>query len=284
MPLELCSWREDDVPLAERGVRISWLYDFVISIYSAIDGLWGEYYTAYEIAKNNDRFASDRNPNYSPEDIKWPDQPVYSRPLTTSQLVSLFIVPLTSHIKAPLYARIPPEHRGCPSKFISHTWSSYTVQGAHGTLDMVKDHDHDSFAWIDIVCYNQHRVQNENIYGDMKEIISRIGQIAFVLTPEPFFTRSWCLWEIVCAHQTKTKVSVYNQIARIQKKYWSSEKDAIPKKFKSITNLSAIKQHDKDKIFKLLVSTFGSVHQADEYIHSILPQYEDNPRRLGDSR
>ncbi len=284
MPLEACSWREDDVPLAERGVRVGWLYDFVKRIYSAIDGLWTEYDLANKKAKNDDRFASDRNPNYRPGDIKWPDRPVYSLPLTTTQLVSLFIAPLTSHIKAPLYARIPPEHRGRPSKFISHTWNSYASQGVHGTLDMVQDRNHDSFVWIDIVCYNQHRVLNENIYSDMKEIISRIGQIAFVLTTEPFFTRSWCLWEIVCANQTNAEVSIYNQIARIQKKYWSSEKHALPKKFKSITNLSAIKQHDKDKIFELLVSTFGSVQQADEYIHSILPQIEDNPQRFTDSR
>lgn len=284
LPIESCSWREDDVPLVERGVRVSWLYDFIISIYSSINGMWREYDLAYKNAENNDRFSSDRNPNYRPEDIKWPNRPDYSQPLTTNQLKSQFIVPLTSPIKAPLYARIPLEHRGQPTKFISHTWSSCALQGAHGTLDMLLDNDRDTFVWIDIACYNQHCIENDNIYVDMQKIISRIGQIAFVLTTEPFFTRSWCLWEIVCAHQTKAEISVYNQIARIQKKYWSSEVEGIPQKFKSITNLCAINQRDKDKIYDLLISTFGSVHQADEYIHSILPQYEEYPQRLKDFR
>ena len=65
-------------------------------------------------------------------------------------------------------------------------------------------------------------------------------------------------------------MKVHDQITRIKKKYWSSEASQMPPNFKSITELSATKKSDEEKIFELLVSTFGSVSQADDYIRSIL--------------
>ena len=101
-------------------------------------------------------------------------------------------------------------------------------------------------------------MKDESIEADMKSIISGIDQIASILTKEPFFTRSWCLWKIVCGHQTNVDVKVYDQITRIKTKYWSSEIHELPPKFESVTELSATKRSDQAKIFELLVSTFGS--------------------------
>jgi len=197
LPIDACSWSEDDVPLGHRGVRFSWLYDFVAKIDSAIADMWNHFRSTQRAAM------------YGPWDIPWPDQPVYPEELlTTRQLVAELIVPMTSAIRAPLYARVPTEHRGRPSVFISHTWSSYAVAAAHGSLDIVLDHHRDSFVWIDMACYNQQSVVDASIAADMKAIISGIGQIAFILTTQPFFTRSWCLWEIVCGHQTGAAVKV----------------------------------------------------------------------------
>ncbi|HQG26127.1 MAG: hypothetical protein KBB67_08510 [Syntrophorhabdus sp.] len=268
VPLDECSWSEEEVPLGQRGVRFSWLYDFVSRIWadtdSFITGIWKHYR------------STQRASMYGPWDnIPWPEMPEYPEDLVetvrmTRDLVSNLIIPLTRPISAPLYARIPIEHRGRPSVFISHTWSSNAVASAHGSLDIVLDHYRDSFVWIDFVCYNQHLVKDGNIAADMKSIISGIDQIAFILTTQPFFTRSWCLWEIVCGYKTGVKVKVHDQITRIKKKYWSSEASQMPPNFKSITELSATKKSDEEKIFELLVSTFGSVSQADDYIRSIL--------------
>ena len=132
------------------------------------------------------------------------------------------------------------------------------------------DHYRDSFVWIDIACYNQHTIKDESIAADMKSIISGIGQIAFILTTEPFFTRSWCMWETVCGRQTGADSKVHDQITRIKSKYWSSEASQMPPTFRSVTELSATERSDQEKVLELLVSTFGSVRQADEYIRGIL--------------
>ena len=268
LPLEASSWHESDVPVGQRGVRFSWLYDFVAKVWENLDAFiaaeWAKYHSAEKAAM------------YGPWDIPEPELPAYSRHMienlqTTRQFVSNLIAPLTRPISAPLYARVPPEHRGVPSVFVSHTWSSTALAQAHGSLDIVLDHYRDAFVWIDIACYNQHTVKNENIAADMRAVIAEIGHIASVLTIEPFFTRSWCMWEIVCGHQTRADVEVHDQITRIRKKYWSSEADLIPPKFESVTRLSATKTSDQEKILELLVSTFGSVRRANTYIRGILP-------------
>ena len=94
---------------------------------------WAKYHSAEKAAM------------YGPWDIPEPELPAYSRHMienlqTTRQFVSNLIAPLTRPISAPLYARVPPEHRGVPSAFVSHTWSSTALAQAHGSLDIVLDH------------------------------------------------------------------------------------------------------------------------------------------------
>jgi len=108
---------------------------------------------------------------------------------------------------------------------------------------------------------------------DMNQIISSVSRIAFVLTTEPFWTRSWCLWELVCAHGVGAEVKIYDQIMRIKKKYWSSEAHLVPPKFRSVADLSATKASDQQQILDALVRTFGSVRRANEHIRKILPDY-----------
>lgn len=259
LPVKDCSWAEGDVPLDERGVRFSWLYDFVARIDSMIVHMWTRF-------RSTQRAAI-----YGPWDIRSSPMPQYPEELlTTRQLVSYFVIPLTRAIRAPLYARVPLEHRGHPSVFLSHTWDSQPVAGGHGSFDIALDHYRDSFVWMDIACYNQHRVTDESIAGDMDSIIGAIGQVAFILTTEPFFTRSWCLWEVVCGHNRGATVKSHDQITRIERKYWSSESSRTPPKFKSITELSATERADREKILELLVTTFGSVAKADAYVVKML--------------
>jgi hypothetical protein len=255
LPLSSCAWHEHDVPLQERGISFGWLYDFVAKIDSTIGELWARFYS--------DQQASVRY------DTPWPERPLYSEMnLTTRQLVRQLIIPLTAEIESPLYARVPLEQRGAPSLFISHTWDSFAVRAGHGSLDMVLDHNRNSFVWIDMVCYNQHRV--ESVALDMNSIISAIGKIAFVLTTAPFFTRSWCLWELVCAHRADVDIAIYDQTDRIKYKYWSSELGNLPKDFGSVTELSATEKSDQEAILQAMISTFGSTEQADRYIHGVL--------------
>jgi len=264
LPAQGCIWNEGEVPLAKRGVAFGWLYDFAAKIDKATGEMWQRFYDQQRSSIHFDH-------------VPWPERPEYPEAnFKTRAFVEKIVIPLTDKIQSPLYARVPQEHRGSPSIFISHTWDSFIVRGAHGTLDMVLDRNRDSFVWIDFTCYNQHLVKNESIAKDMNSIISEIGDIALVLTTEPFFTRSWCLWELVCAHRSNVPINVYDQIDRIKYKYWSSEVSELPPDFNSITALTATKRADKEQIFDLLISTFGTVDSANSYIQNILSKHRKN--------
>jgi hypothetical protein len=267
--MEDCTWDERDVPLVQRGVRFGWLYNFLDDLVheanAFFERMWDEYRSA------------DRAAMYGPWNIPTPEVPPYREDAAeglriTRNLVSDIIVPITASIGAPLYARVAVEHRGPPDVFISHTWSSMAFVDAHGSLNMLLDRYRDSFVWIDFVGYNQHCVKPKSILKDMEDIISGIGRVAFTLTREPFFTRSWCLWEIVCSYRVGAKVDVCENILRIKRKYWASEAVLLPPRFTSVADLQATNESDREMIFEQLVSTFGSVDQADEYVRGILPK------------
>ena len=270
LPEEICSWHEGDTPLHTRGVRFSWLYYFLAGIIDRaadhIEVLWDRFRSAEKAALWLDR----------PE----PERPIYSQDFlnglgVTRALVAELVIPLTRSINAPLFARVPPEHRGPPSVFISHTWSSRAFASAHGSFDIVLDHHAPSFVWIDVACYNQHLVKSANVAKDMESLIAKIGEVSFILTTEPFFTRSWCLWEILSAHSNEARIAVHDQITRIRKKYWSSEISAMPPTFRSVRELEATEDEDRKNILANLISQFGSARRADRYIRSLLHNHKD---------
>ena len=95
---------------------------------------------------------------------------------------------------------MPPEHRGRPERFMSHTWSSLLLgppQQPIGTLDALEHLD--GYVWIDFVAYNQHTI--ESIPNDMEAVIGEIGQVLIAGTPVPPLGRIWCLWELFCANR-----------------------------------------------------------------------------------
>jgi hypothetical protein len=87
--------------------------------------------------------------------------------------------------------------------FVSHAWSNPLIGGnAFTTLYAIKhpykSHSAVEFVWLDVACYNQHRV--EVVAADMKAVISSIGRIALPMINAAPFGRLWCLWELLCAH------------------------------------------------------------------------------------
>ena len=78
------------------------------------------------------------------------------------------------------------------------------------------------------------------------------------------------MWEVVCGRQTGAEVMIYDQILRIQKKYWTTEAGQMPPDFSSVADLSASVDADREEILNLLISTFGSIAQADEYVRNLL--------------
>src|SRR5262245_55349213 len=88
------SWRDEAIPLEARGVRRQWACDFIRHLLRDIN-------------------AARAVP------------PFYF--LNCHGLVQEIVKPLTAALRAPLYALVPEEHRGRPTTFVSHTWSSLLV-------------------------------------------------------------------------------------------------------------------------------------------------------------
>src|SRR5262245_51652473 len=84
-------WSDSDVPSAQRGVRVSWLVGWVRSLLQDIN----------------------RQPTADAPMI-----PSYAL-LNVRALVEHFVLPLTSTLRAPLWAYVPAEQRGKPDFFLS---------------------------------------------------------------------------------------------------------------------------------------------------------------------
>ena len=183
---------DKQTPIHERGIRLDWLIDFV----KAVERGWQEVLS---------RRDSQRRASMNYDTVPWPDPlPVSDQQEMTAEFVVEYAVrPLTAESRAPLYSRVPPEHRGRPNMFVSHAWSNPLIGGnAFTTLYAIKhpykSHSAVEFVWLDVACYNQHRV--EVVAADMKAVISSIGRIALPMINAAPFGRLWCLWELLCAH------------------------------------------------------------------------------------
>ena len=277
--LELCAWNEKDIPVHERGVSLNWLINYVKSIYDSHNepirkGYFEKIkqYEQYEYQKKAaNHFSHVPDPEYQP----YPSEPKLFE-ITTRQFVSRYVVPQTKPIKAPLYARVPKSERGKPTLFISHAWDAkirsvipltgWQKSDSTGTLDTLSKAQ---FIWIDFICYNQHKLNDQNIAFDMENLIKSIGEVLFALTPVPLFNRIWCLWELLSVSQTNSEI----RFGTPQRMHFTDYKMWINEYFESRTSVSDAKStnpSDYESIIQAIQSHFGSTHQADEYITQLM--------------
>lgn len=280
-----CHWNEADVPLAERGVRFSWLRNFVMSIY------WQRYQLAQDVKYWSGRKAKyfTEVPTYDELSIKWReintrlkelgirlDEPNAFYETTIHELVALYIVPLTKTIRAPLYALVPPSDRGKPEVFLSHAWANSVLSQSEmfldGTLDAFDREGiagiKEEFVWIDFACFNQHMLAPDTIAFDMEALIRSIGNVAFAVTTTPLFDRIWCLWEVLSVSQAGAKARFC-----VPPGYRTEKRQMVNKffeSFKSVKEARATKMGDYEKLLAAMISRFGSIAAADEYIRKLM--------------
>jgi hypothetical protein len=274
-----CSWQEADVPLPERGVRFSWLCNFVRSIYWQKNQVVEEQKELQKAA-----LAWEEHARWSMDDLPTPDiykgldleRPVPAYDATIGDLVAERVLPLTNTIRAPLYARIPPSDRGKPEVFLSHAWANSVLssvpQWHGGTLDAFDSQGiagiTEKFVWIDFVCYNQHAVASDTIAFDVEAIIRSIGNVAFAVTMTPLFDRIWCLWEVLSVLQTGAKSRFC-----VGPGYQTDKRVMVNKffeAFKSVEQARSTKTGDYDKLLAAMISRFGSIAAADEHIRKLM--------------
>jgi hypothetical protein len=260
-------WRDDAVPLEKRGVSRDWVCGFVRALQHDINV---ERIAAIERAEQaEDHNKAGRYGLHSGPDLPMPEIPPFYF-LDCHGLVNRIIKPLTDPLKAPLYALVPDEYRGPPTTFVSHTWSSL-LSGPDrqriGMLDAL-DHCEDEFVWLDFVCYNQHTF--EAIAADMLRVVEVIGRVSVCATPTPIFGRSWCLWELLCAHRMKAEVVLLVRPGYRNDKILAV--NALYRSFKGIGNARATTPTDQVTIYRQCVAHFGSKERADAEIEQIIKE------------
>jgi hypothetical protein len=264
------SWNDNDIPLHKRGVSVSWLIDFV----HEVDRAWQDVVKQHE----RDRKAS----LYF--DAPWPDPLPFAPDLRMSAvfLVNYVIRPMTRVVGAPLYVRVPEQCRRKPDVFVSHAWSNpLACWGAFSTLytldSPLRSWEPRKFVWIDLACYNQHRV--ECVAEDMRAVIASVGRVGIPMINSVPFSRLWCLWELLCAHLADAKLEMYEANGSAYDLGFLA--DRFQDEFRSVEHPATTLPEDRERILEAMISTFGSIAKADEHlrqlVNSMLSKQSDKP-------
>ncbi len=258
------SWSDEEVPLAQRGVRIAWVINWVRNLLEDIN-------RPQTVAIEQAQKAIEHNQAGKWDRHDQPDMPVPTVPrqtlLNVRALVEYFVIPLTSALKAPLWAFVPPEHRGKPNFFLSHTWSSLLLAPDRqkiGTLDAIEHLD--EYIWLDFVSYNQQTI--ESIPTDMEAVIGEIGKVLYAGTPVPSLGRIWCLWELLCVNRTGVAFDI-----AIRPGYRNDKILAVNTFYRSFTGVEQAVAYDPDDqkiIAEEVLAQFGSAEKANTHFERIL--------------
>jgi hypothetical protein len=264
------TWRDEDIPLHKRGVSLGWLIDFL----KEVDRNWQAVVEQHEREKRASYWFDVPEPDPLPFCANVEMTPLF--------VVNHVIRPITQVLAGPLFARLPTQHRGQPDLFVSHAWSNPLVGGnAFATLyaldSPMRSCGSIKYVWVDVVCYNQHRV--ETIANDMKAVVASIGRIGIPMINSVPFSRLWCLWELLCAHVGQAKVEVYEPSASPYDMGFLANR--FREEFKSVDRAVTTLPEDREQILDAMVATFGSISKADEHIrglaNSMLSKESDKP-------
>lgn len=269
-------WSEGDVPLEKRGVSVDWLMTFIRGIQDESQIPRARALSEAERAYHHNR-AADWGMHDQPY-LPTPDIPEYSL-MNVHCFVEHFVKPLTQEIKAPLYALIPDEYLGPPDIFISHTWNALLLGPENqpiGTMDALTKgfaNPQTTYAWIDFICYNQHRF--ESIALDMEQVIGAIRRIGFAATPVPLLNRSWCLWELLCSERTNASPEIFVKHGFRNDKILSV--NAFFRSFVGVEHSRTSSPRDQADIFSGFLAQFGTFEAANEHIEALVREKLSNP-------
>lgn len=268
---------DDEVPVARRGVKIDWLFEFLRAVGDAFDDVWRRY-------ESHERAYTHFNWHGHIPEAEPPDCPRHPE-LTGHFLQSAIVKPLTARCQASLYARIPLDARGDAKVFVSHAWADPLGILPGTTLtDMVSGNNPVSRAdpcWIDLFVYNQHIAQD--IAGDMEHIIGAIGKLVLPLPSPATVERLWCIWEWLSAHRAGARIILPE--AAYDRYYFGKKRQWFESEFRSVAEARTTLAADREQIMAAILEVFGTVDAADAEIRRLADQFftraKDAPYRRG---
>ena len=90
----------------------------------------------------------------------------------------------------------------------------------------------------------------------MDAIIGDIGNLYLPVVDSTPFSRLWCLWEILCAYKTKSKINVNAEPSGYRNDL-GFVREMFKNKFRSVSDAQTTLEKDKIEILKAINSTFG---------------------------
>eukprot|EP00049_Salpingoeca_infusionum_P000128 m.37472 g.37472 ORF g.37472 m.37472 type:complete len:480 (+) comp10098_c0_seq1:127-1566(+) len=123
---------------------------------------------------------------------------------TTTEVCQQLIIPATEASKKPYIELLDASDVGNATVFISHAWK-YPLAHSVNVMEQYEQDHPNSFYWFDLVLNSQHGTAERPFEWWCKtfqESIEKIGAVVLVASPfsSPIpLTRSWCLFEIMCA-------------------------------------------------------------------------------------
>ena len=238
---------------------MKWLNDFVWEVHRE----WREVLERHEQQRRANVWF-DHVPSPSP--LPFPAD----QEMTSEFLVPNVIRPMTKALAAPLFGLVPDEYRGRPDLFVSHAWSNPLVGNAFAELEALgapySGRGTANYVWLDVVCYNQHRV--EAVAADMKAIVKSIGRVGIPMINSVPFSRLWCLWELLCAHVCQAPVVIYEANGSAYDLGYLARR--FHEEFNSVEQAATAIPSDREQIINAMIATFGSLQTADDHIRQLV--------------
>jgi len=219
--------------------------------------------------------------------------------LTTNDVCEKFIKPPTFAQKSSYCELLRSQNHpavGTATVFISHAWKYYFLDVVDALVDFFKD-DTNIFIWFDMFSNNQHKAVDFNFdwwCNTFKSAIKQFGHTVMIISPwsDPVtLTRAWCLFEIYCTIDTKSKFDVAMSDAQQELFIKDMEvhgNDAIDKMLSLIDAERSVCFHAEDKalIFDIVKKSIGFdgvnalvFNEMRSYLISVAEECFDRERR-----
>ena len=190
--------------------------------------------------------------------------------LTTNDVCTKFIKPPTEKFKSSYCEFLRAQNHPAvdtATVFISHAWKYQFLD----VLDAIKDHfkgSDDVVIWFDMFSNNQHKAVDLNFdwwCNTFKSAIQQFGHTVMVIAPwsDPItLTRAWCLFEIYCTIDTKSKFDIAlsdSEREEFFKDMQDNGTEAIEKMLGAIDaeQSDCFHPEDKARIFEVVRKTVG---------------------------
>jgi hypothetical protein len=102
----------------------------------------------------------------------------------------------------------------------------------------------------------------------MEPVIADIDRLVLPMSEPPWYQRSWCIWEVLCALRANKDIVLLEYAKRARDMY--QIRAFYLGGFESIAKSETSVAEDKALILRSTSTMFGSIAAADEYLRTMM--------------